>query len=91
MTSPSNDVELDYQTLDYKLVISTSNFDTGCKGEPCYKLINRRNGVVEGESLSLPDSIGSMILRQKYLDEADEAYSQGSVVPPSFEPGPGVH
>lgn len=81
MKSPS---DLDYSTADYELQVGVSHFDTGCKGEPCYKLVCTTTGVVEGESISLPDAIGSMVLRQESLNEARKYYNNGKLVSPSF-------
>lgn len=77
-------VDLPYYTDDYKLVLGISFYDTGCKGEPCYKLVNTRHHIVEGESISLPDAVASLLNRQALLDQTDEAYQAGVVLSPTF-------
>lgn len=63
-----------YSTHHYVLVTGVGEWDSPCKGFPVYKLVNRHSGQVEGEGISLPQAIFSLIGATASLDEANEIY-----------------
>lgn len=76
----------EYETPNYKLCVGYSLFDGPSKGLRCYVLVNKQNGIREGEGTTLAGSIGFMHMSQAALNEANEAHATGSgVVAAGFE------
>jgi hypothetical protein len=86
MTSESDtNRRLEYATEDYYLRVDFGQYDSVLKGVSCYQLVNKDTGVIEGESFTLPDSIIGLMNRQRWLDDARQAWVTGIVETPSFE------
>lgn len=67
-------VELNYETDTYRLQIGEGKWESPCRGFPVYQLINKITGLIEGESISLPDSIAFLLQRTLLLEEAVESF-----------------
>jgi hypothetical protein len=63
------------ETATYRLVTGIGEWDSPCKGFPVYKLINLVTGLVEGESVSYPDSIAFLLTRTEALETMLEAHA----------------
>ena len=71
----SSAIKTKYESKHFYLIIEQGKFDGPCKGLPVYKLINKENGLVEGESLSIVDSLQALIQRTVALEEVLEYYN----------------
>lgn len=72
-----------FESEFYTLVVDTGEYDGPCKGHQIYRLINKENGVAEGESISLLEGIQVLMQRTVALRETIEYYSGPFQMPDS--------
>jgi hypothetical protein len=78
--------ELKYETDKYFLQIGYT-IGLAKKGTPVYQIVNKEHGIIEGESISLVDAIGTLVGRTEALKQYEEALSSGVAIGPNIGTG----
>lgn len=86
MTSPSNDYL--YETDSYGLRVGVGAYVSALKDVPCYQLVNKVTGIVEGEGVTLPEALATMLGFSDALEATIKAYEDRDVEAPPTQSTP---